>query len=573
MIDSGPVANSPSNGAAIRAPNDAADRASNSAQSDASNVAVRASWLVRYRGSLYPIANVVIWLASIAGAAINDIPFGVVIYVCLLFGVCSTPLLLMKRINDRYAVLAIFLLLYFLFFGALDLQTLLIGTEVVRSHDDFLSSPELAILSGAAAFVLCYQAGVMLGYSGERRSPAEWPSVMLPLVGIPVWLAGTAAMIYFQVFVMPSKVGIAAAKGLASMGPILTFVVMLGHMMQPLGILICAYGYAKFRNIWWFGLVVLIVMAQVFIGFIEDIKMQAAIGIVLVIMVRTLRENRLPIGWIAAGLVFLVVAFPIFQAYRAEVTGARGLDREQAFRELDKVIDIVLASREKVTEGHNRSETFVERASNKHNVEILFDHVGVDVPYLYGHSLVGIPMAFVPRLIVPDKEDFSVGMLFGKQILKAEGEVYISISHLGELYWNFGWMGVLLGMGAFGTLLGFVGMKFNLEQEVTLTRILVLLITVQSMCIGFSGTMPVSYLLWMRSMAAIGLMHLLFARKAPAATLTRANIAPEGRSPPPQSPSQPALQSQSASQAQPTFDLGKAVSLTAPTPRFPNLMR
>jgi hypothetical protein len=296
-------------------------------------------------------------------------------------------------------------------------------------------------------------------------------------------------------------------------------------------------------------------VAQVFIGFIEDIKMQAAIGIVLVIMVRTLRENRLPMGWITAALVFLVLAFPVFQAYRAEVTGARGLDREQAFRELDKVIDIVLASREKVTEGHNRSETFVERASNKRNVEILFDRVGVDVPLLYGHSLVGIPMAFVPRLLVPDKEDFSVGMLFGKQILKADGEVYISISHLGELYWNFGWAGVLFGMGAFGLLLGYIGMKFNLEQQVTLTRILVLLITVQSMCIGFSGTMPVSYLLWMRSMAAIGLMHLIFARKAPAATSARAAVAAEGRTP------------------QPSFDLGKAVSLTAPTPRFPNLMR
>jgi hypothetical protein len=513
-------------------------------------------WLVRYRGALYPIANVFVWMASIAGAALHDIPFGVVIYVCLLFGLCSAPLLFMKRINDRYALLAIFMLLYFLFFGALDLQTLLIGAEFVRPHEDFLSTAELAILTGATAVLLCYQAGLMLGNSGERQSAAaEWPSATLPLVGIPVWLAGTTAMIYFQVFVMPSKTGFAAAKGLASMGPILTFVVMLGHMMQPLGILIIAYGYAKFRNLWWFLLILVIVVAQVFIGFIEDIKMQAAIGIVLVIMVRTLRENRLPMGWITAGLVFLVLAFPIFQAYRAEVTGARGLDREQAFRELDKVIDIVLASREKVTEGHNRSETFVERASNKRNVEILFDRVGVDVPLLYGHSLVGIPMAFVPRLLVPDKEDFSVGMLFGKQILKADGEVYISISHLGELYWNFGWAGVLFGMGAFGLLLGYIGMKFNLEQQVTLTRILVLLITVQSMCIGFSGTMPVSYLLWMRSMAAIGLMHLIFARKAPAATSVKAAVAAEGRTP------------------QPGFDLGKAVSLAAPTPRFPNLMR
>jgi hypothetical protein len=523
----------------------------------ASNGAANNGWLVRYRGALYPIANAVVWLASIAGAALHDIPFGVVIYVCLLFGLCSAPLLFMKRINDRYALLALFTLLYFLFFGALDLQTLLIGAEFVRPHEDFLSTPELAILTGIAAVLLFYQAGVALGDPGERQSAAaEWPSITLPLVGISVWLAGTAAMIYLQVFVMPTKTGFAADKGLASMGPALTFVVMLGHMMQPLGILIVAYGYAKFRNVLWFVLIVAIVAAQVFIGFIEDIKMQATIGIVLVIMVRTLRDNRLPVGWLAAGLVFLVLAFPIFQAYRAEVTGARGLDRAQAFRELDKVIDIVLASREKVTEGQGRSETFLERASNKRNVEILFDHVGVDVPLLYGHSLVGIPMAFVPRLLAPDKEDFSVGLLFGKLIYKTGGDVYISISHLGELYWNFGWAGVLFGMGAFGLLLGYIGMKFNLERQVTLTRVLVLLITVQAMCIGFSGTMPVSYLLWMRSMAAIGLMHLIFARRAPASTLEKpVDAAPASRAP------------------QAGFDLGKAVALTAPAPRFPNLMR
>jgi hypothetical protein len=35
---------------------------------------------------------------------------------------------------------------------------------------------------------------------------------------------------------------------------------------------------------------------------------------------------------------------------------------------------------------------------------------------------------------------------------------------------------------------------------------------------GFGGTLPLSYILWLRSMAAIGLMHLVFARseaKAP----------------------------------------------------------
>jgi hypothetical protein len=546
-------------------------------------------WLVRYRPALYPIANVVVLLASVAGAAIHDIPFGVVIYACLLFALCSAPLLFMKRLNDRYALLGLFMSQYFLFFGALDLQNLLLGTDVVSLHSDFLSSAELAILVGAAAILVSYQFGVVLGSPGERRTPVkEWPVRTLLFVGTSVWLLGTTAMIYFQLFVIPTKTGYAANKGLANLGPMLTFIVMLGHMMQPLGILILAYGYSKSRHFFWYALVLFIVLAQVVVGFIEDIKLQAMMGAVLVIMVRTLTTNRLPTGWLVGTAIALLITFPYFQAYRSEVTGARGLDREQAFNQIDKVIDIVLASQEKNkenSEDHHRSQTFVERASSKSNMEILFDHVGKDVPFLNGRSLIAIPMAFVPRLLVPDKEDISVGMLFAKQILKSDGDVYISISHLGEMYWNFGWAGVIFGMSALGLVLGYIGTKFNLEREVTLTRVLVLLVTAQPLCLGFGGTMPVSYLVWMRSMAAVGLMHLVFARVArPGVALSPDPTAPEspaetssGRPAAPMwQPATPA--GRAAEQVNPTaspgsFGLGSSLALPAPTPRFPNLLR
>jgi hypothetical protein len=105
--------------------------------------------------------------------------------------------------------------------------------------------------------------------------------------------------------------------------------------------------------------------------------------------------------------------------------------------------------------------------------------------------------------------------MFGKLILKSDTGVYISISHLGELYWNFGWAGVVFGMLAFGALLGYIGAKFNLEYGVTLTRVLMLLVAVRPFCIDFSGTMPISYSVWIRSAVAVGLLHLIFARKQP----------------------------------------------------------
>jgi hypothetical protein len=514
--------------------------------------------ILRHRAALYPLLNVGAMLVCLIGSVVHEEPFGIAVYVCLLFALCSAPILFLQRLNDRYALLGIFMALYFLFFGALDFSVLLFGAEEPPlPRQAFLSSAELAILIGAALALGGYLAGVgFVRPAARERQLSDWPSQAVLLIGGSLWLLGTVALVYLQVFVIPAKNSDSLARGLASLSPFQTFAIMLGHLVQPLGLLMLAYGYAKYRGVFWWVLILAVVAVQVAVGFVTDIKIQAMMGAALVILARTLVDNRVPKGWLAAGVAFVVVAFPVFQAYRMEVTGERGLDRAQALQNIGKVVDIVLSSRDKVTEARpgERAQTFLERSSGKGNLELLFNHVGSDVEFLHGRSLVAIPMAFVPRLLMPDKEDLSVGQLFTKEILKSNDYVYISVSHLGEWYWNFGWLGVLLGMSMSGLVLGFVGAKFDLEQGATLTRVLLLLVTVQSLCMGFGGTIPGSYVVWLRTIAAIGLLHLLFARSsvtAPAGPTARSNA-------PPSAPR----------------TRGNEVSLPArvPVPRFPNLL-
>jgi hypothetical protein len=480
-------------------------------------------WVARHRAALYPVLNLGVLIAALGGSVVHDAEFGLVVYVSVLFAICSTPVLLLRSFNDRYALLGIFMALYFLQFGALDLQHLLFGVDVPVLRQSFLTPAEVAILVGGALVLGGYLGGVELGRYGASvdrntvRPPAEWSAQTMLLLGLIVWLVGTAAVLYFQLFAAPEKTALSMNNAFTTMGPVLTFIVMLGAMVQPLGVLILAYAYAKYRGAFWLILILTVVIVDVGVGFVIDVKRTALMGAALVILTRTLVDNRLPKAWTVCSVVFIILAFPLFQAYRSEITGNRGLDRLQAFQEIGKVLEITLASRDKVSEGQpgaERAQTFLERSSVKDVLETLFEHVGNgDAPLLHGRSLVAIPMAFVPRLLAPDKEDLSVGSLFPKVILKSDSEVFISISHLGELYWNFGWSGVLFGMTLAGALLGFTGGKFSLEQGKSLTRILVLLISAQSLCIGFEGTIPVAYVLWLRSMAAIGLLHLLFARR------------------------------------------------------------
>lgn len=550
------------------------------------------SWFARARGTLYPLFNVGMLLAVLGGMVFHGAELGAAVYVVVLIAICSTPMLFMRGLNDRYALLGVFMALYFLFFGALDLSTLLMGSEIPEKRENFMSSAEIAILLGGLLVFAGYMTGLRLGArEGSGAPPAEWPDGIMLFLGLTLWLAGTASILYFQVFSAPEKTDLSVHAAFATMGPLLTFAVMLGNMLQPLGVLLLAYGYARRRGTFWLTLVLAVVALHIFVGFVTDVKRIALMGAALVVLTRIMVDNKLPKVWIIGSIVGIALTFPIFQAYRAEVEGNRGLDRLQAFQELGHVLEITLAASSKESSQTGipgeHAQSFIERSSLKGPLSVVFDHVeSGDVPLLNGSSLVALPMAFVPRLLAPDKADISVGQLFTRRIAREDADTYISISHLGELYWNFGWPGILLGMPLCGLLLGFVGAKFNLEGGTSATRILVLLVTIQCLCIGFEGTVPTSYVLWLRSMAAIGLLHLVCARAVrvgtgatalaiqPAPAEADRSLGSTGPMLPAQAPakltSRPARPDQRAAEL-PSSPPGRL--LLPPAPRFPNIMR
>ena len=541
---------------------------------------VKKEWLTTHRTAIFVVLNVGVLLLALIGGPLHGIDTGRGIYAFLLFLLCSVPLLSLSALNGRFFLLAVFMAFYFLIFGALDLQALLMGEEIHPAHEGFLEPAEVAILSGALMVLLGYFAGVGWGSRGQDlQPPKEWPKHTIAILGVTLWVVGIAAVIYFQVFTIPEKSNAAAARGFAAMGPMLTFIVMLGHLLGPLGVLILAYGYARFRGLHWLVLILLVVASHVVVGFISDIKAEAMMGGVIVILVKTLVDNRLPRAWLAGGLAFIILAFPVFQAYRVEVAGERGLNRLQALKELPKVLAIAISARDKVSTGHPgaRSQTFLERSSSKGNIEILMSHAGVDTPFLHGRTLVAIPMAFVPRLIAPDKEDISVGQLFTKQILKSGSDTYISISHLGELYWNFGWLGIFAVLPLTGFLLGTVGGRSSLETRLSMTRLLMLMATVQPLCLGFGGTMPVSYVIWLRSTAAIGLLHVMFARRVWVARPADASADPRMGSRADSSEAADPMAAPAPAPARYPAPLVRepdaGVRLALPPPRFPNLLR
>jgi len=347
----------------------------------------------------------------------------------------------------------------------------------------------------------------------DSRAPEDWPELVLVTGGVTLWVVCTALNWEFNVHVVNDANAQAITRGLGSLTGLQTTVFMLAHMSQPLGILMIAYAQCRYRRGYMIPLLIGVVLFQLLFGFVIDFKGEAFLGGVLAVLTKLLVDGRLPKAWLAAMLVFIAVGFPVLQANRVIVRGEYGANSTRVSENIGQSLERAIEARNKVSTGHDRSQTFAERLSLKASVETIVTGTGDITPFQRGYTLTPLISTFVPRLIWPDKPSIAVGRMMNKEFRVSDvADTFISPSHLGELYWNFGWAGVVGGMTLIGALLGYLGSRFNLAQAVTITRVMVVVVTIRLMILGSEGEIATQYVLWIRSMAAIGALHWCFAR-------------------------------------------------------------
>jgi len=506
-------------------------------------------WFKHSRGSLYALTNLAALIAMLIGWSTSPAPGSLLVYVVLLFALCSMPLLWLEQINGRYALLAIFMGVYFLLFGAVDLRDLITGATPMIDRGDSFTLAQIGVLLGGATLVGGYRLAAELSSPKSAASgAADWPTAWILVTGVGFFVTGTGAMAYLNLVAITENSIRATEHGFAAMGPLLTFAVMLGQMVQPLGVVILAYGFARARTFSWALLIAAVVLAQMVLGFLTDTKGTILLPLVLVAVTVSMRQGRISKGWIVGVVLFATLLFPVLQANRV-VRNEHGWNRAQAIENIATVVEEAFEARDKIyqTRAGERSQTFLERTSGDAVLETLFNRVTESGSYLNGATVTPLVYAFIPRLILPQKVDVPLGQLFNRTFMHGSKDdfLYLSVSILGELYWNFGWTGVLLGNFLVGCLLGLTGVKTDLSKTPTLTRMLILLLTIKLVVLGYGDSISMAFVTWMRCLAAIGLMHAFFAR-----------------------PSQAQEPSDSGSTA-----MGAAAPVTAAGVRFPNLMR
>jgi hypothetical protein len=434
-------------------------------------------------------------------------------YVVLIFALCSTPVLYLDTLNGRYSLLGIFLAAYFLMFGAGDLAGLAQGTTTEGSRTP-LSLTELVILVGGTILVMTYRFVVSLYDASDKHvAPRDWSPTAVLLGGAVMWAIGTYATYQWYVHIVTDTTNDAVTRGIRSQSAIDISISILAQMMQPLGILLIAYAWRTLRRHLLLVPVLLVVVLQVALGFVADAKGLAMLGGILVIITIILVDARIPKWWLVGALAYALLVFPIFQAYRTEIHGNRGIARVAVVENFAKVLGLALSAEDKVNNGRHRAQTLLERSSVRGSVQMIVEKTGNGVAYQHGYTLTPLLATFIPRILWTDKPDVPTGQLVNKEFHVSDGQdVYISPSNVGELYWNFGWPGVLIGMACIGGILGWVGSRFNLADGTTVTRLLVTVVTIKQVVMGFEGVIAASYVVWLRSLAGIGLLHLVLAR-------------------------------------------------------------
>ena len=464
-----------------------------------------------YAGTNFAFLGLIATLAAIGG---SDNPR--LLYLLALFAICTTPILLVKRLNGPYAALTVCLSVILFSYGISDVIGLL-GVRGLTLSEGILSDSEFAILLGVGLLVFGYRMALIGFNDGTGNLPArnsDWPEGTAILIGLFCWLVGVIATWFWQTNL---EFRLDMATGAPSIWT--TMATVLANYLHPLGLAILAYRFVRRRGPWMTLLIVIVLGSEFILGFVEDSKELAVRGLAIVVLTGLLVEGSVPRTWLLTAAIVAALSFPIFQGYRY-VLHESGESRLQAasnlIENIEKAIDESKHSsnNEPLVSATGRL-SFISRTSLKPTMEMIVGMTGHSVKYQDGHTIELFFAGMVPRAFWRDKPDTSVGQLFNRQYHAAEDpDTYISPTFLGELYWNYGWTGILLGMPVIGFLLGFANRLSSMSESRSLTRYLALTVTIYLICLRFEGGIALQFLQWFRSIVIVLVLHLIFARRS-----------------------------------------------------------
>jgi hypothetical protein len=460
---------------------------------------------------LFLIFNAFMFTAVTFGLSVNrDSSIEVAFYVLLLALLCSLPLCFARNFRGPHALSISFLTIYFGIFALKDLSDILLGVPPMAIPRSFLlTDGEILIVATVICYLIGYAAALkLLPSQMNGMCRREWSPAAIWLFGCAFWVIGYAST-YFMLTEFESMLKSPFWSQLAGVTSVL-------RLLNSLGALMLAYLHIKYGKRSALVMFLIFCVLDFVLGFYGDTKEQAFRDPILYVIAWFLLRGKIPVMLGVAVFLMAATTFSFFAEFRDEFKG-RGMSRSGA---AEKVFDSFTSmfSGDDVGKRFTQGLEYVSsRSTLKPNVELIMSRVGETVDYQYGATIWPLVFVFIPRNLMPDKPDASVGRKFNQTFkVSADPNTYISPSQNGDLYWNFGWFGLVVGMMMIGIIQGGMNRLADLERLVTLPRLLILMMTIYLICLRFEDGIAIQYTVWLRGMAVLLLANLIIPKVAPA---------------------------------------------------------
>jgi hypothetical protein len=218
--------------------------------------------------------------------------------------------------------------------------------------------------------------------------------------------------------------------------------------------------------------------------------------LLVVVFIYAQFRGRTPIKWVFVFVVAILLTFPVVEQYRI-LSGEPGAAKDAGAL----VVGGVGATVQDIDRSTALSvEKLTKRMRQIENVAVVLRDTPRPFPHTNGRALPeAVVIALVPRVLWPDKPILDAATTFPQLYLgqAADSRSGTGPSHFGDLYRNFGLVGVLLGMGVLGAVFAALG---RLADRGGLRTLLILAFTLTVLTriedslaegiVAFSRTMP-----------------------------------------------------------------------------------
>jgi hypothetical protein len=441
------------------------------------------------------------------------IPFQII-----LFTICTWPIFLGSS-NNKHRLLLIFMACYYIIFGLSNFfdiifglnQKLLLGpTQFLKSPNVNMPKSDWVIIIGAVSFVLGYYISCKL-FGGRQTKifSKDWDSGVLLIFGTILWIVGFIIIAAYDMVVTPMHIPeyiLGMPLGIASN---MKYFCRLGILMI---IYIAIKGYRQ--KLTW-ALLATIIIVQFIFGFIADSKETSYFAPALLTLGIFYIKGSLNKKIIAISLISFMPYLIYFNIYRGHILQSENMTRLKAFNTFDKnaskVISVV--SKEKVS-SFQSLDKLRQRIDGKVYVDIIVN--GTDsgrVRFLSGETLMYLFYAAIPRMFWHEKPDMSTGQMFNKAFsLSQSSFTFVPTTQLGELYWNFGTLGVIAGMTCIGIVFGVLSSMFLVSKDMTVVRFMLLMLASYFLAVRFEANIGLQYPTFFKLLIVLSIFDFIIGR-------------------------------------------------------------